>query len=97
MQLSPEVGRTQPEQVEWVQKNVKLSFGNVILIATESDVVFAALRVAVKEGRLGFEEIQFHHCDNGTQERPRIDRDGRFDFWPPGFFDQHDKLLERLL
>jgi predicted ATPase len=28
---------------------------------------------------------------------PQIDRDGRIDQWPEGFFDEFDKSLEALL
>jgi hypothetical protein len=30
-------------------------------------------------------------------DSPRIDADGRLDAWPPGFFDQYDVALEKLL
>jgi len=59
--------------------------------------------VAVHAGILPPEEVQLHFferkADNLYSEviSPQMDRNGRLDQWPEGFFDEWDKALEALL
>jgi predicted ATPase len=83
--------------------------GVQVIVETHSDHVLNGVRVAVKEGRALPEQVGFHYFQRITETRggderivhvvdsPHIDADGRLDFWPPGFFDQYDIALEKLL
>ena len=81
------------------------SCGVQVIVETHSDHVLNGIRVAVKKGLLPPEKVRLHFF--GRQEEdgqvkssvisPRMDRNGRIDQWPDGFFDQWDKSLEQLL
>ncbi len=83
--------------------------GVQVIVETHSDHVMNGVRVAVKEGRVGHDQVAFHYFRRVTETRegeerivhvvdsPRIDADGLLDTWPPGFFDQFDIALSKLL
>jgi predicted ATPase len=83
--------------------------GVQVIVETHSDHVMNGIRVAVKEGRATPEQVGFRYFRRITETRdgetrivhvvdsPQIDVDGRLDQWPPGFFDQYDVALEKLL
>lgn len=83
--------------------------GVQVIVETHSDHVLNGVRVAVKEGRAVPDQVAFHYFQRVTETRagderivhtvdsPKIDSDGRLDTWPPGFFDQYDVALEKLL
>ncbi|MCL1471354.1 AAA family ATPase [Argonema antarcticum] len=81
------------------------SCGVQIVIETHSDHVLNGIRLAVHGGKLDPKDVQLHFCQRQEKERqivtevlsPRIDRNGRLDQWPEGFFDEWDKSLEALL
>jgi hypothetical protein len=72
--------------------------GNQVIIATNSDHILNGIRVAVKEGVLDCSLVTIYYFDTeGVMHTPKIDKDGRIDKWPEGFFDTWDKALERLI
>lgn len=77
--------------------------GIQIIVETHSDHVLNGVRVAVHDGKLRPEDVQLHFFQrrehDGLSEvvSPHIDRDGRIDTWPVGFFDEWDRSLEALL
>ncbi|NES18198.1 MAG: DUF3696 domain-containing protein [Symploca sp. SIO3E6] len=81
------------------------SCGVQVVIETHSDHVLNGIRLAVHGGKLEPKYVQLHYFQR--QEKlgqavtevisPRIDRNGRIDQWPDGFFDEWDKSLEMLL
>ena len=79
------------------------SSGIQVLVETHSDHVLNGIRVAVHDGELKPEDVQIHFFqkreEDGRSEviSPQIDRDGRLDQWPEGFFDEFDKSLDVLL
>lgn len=79
------------------------SCGVQIVAETHSDHILNGIRVAVHAGILPPEQVQLHFferkADNPYSEviSPRMDRNGRIDRWPEGFFDEWDKALEALL
>lgn len=81
------------------------SGGVQVILETHSDHVLNGVRVAVYEGRLSPELTKIHFfnrrevADRAIHEvvSPMMDRDGRIDPWPAGFFDEWDAALDRLL
>jgi len=79
--------------------------GVQVVIETHSDHVLNGFRIAVHEGILKPNDAAIHYFERRvTEERmyhaltsPTIDADGRIDPWPPGFFDEMELSLERLL
>lgn len=70
--------------------------GVQVLIETHSDHVLNGIRRAVKMEKLDPEKIAIHYFAKRGGEvaqvsSPRMDRTGKLDFWPEGFFDQFDK------
>jgi predicted ATPase len=76
--------------------------GVQIVLETHSDHILNGTRVAVHDGELAPEDVQIHFFQRQKDGQaqvlsPRIDRNGRIDAWPDGFFDEWDKNLELLL
>lgn len=75
-----------------------------IVMETHSDHVLNGIRVAVHDGKLDPEYVQLHYLQRQNRGftftevvSPHIDRNGRIDKWPDGFFDEWDKSLDALL
>lgn len=79
------------------------SSGVQLILETHSDHVLNGVRLAVKRGAIAPEAVAVHFFGAGGQGSPvqpvspQIDRDGRLDRWPEGFFDQIDLALAELL
>ncbi|MEQ8538368.1 MAG: DUF3696 domain-containing protein [Coleofasciculus sp. D1-CHI-01] len=81
------------------------SCGVQVVIETHSDHVLNGIRLAVHGGKLEPNDVQLHYFDRKEKDRqiytevisPRIDQNGRIDYWPDGFFDEWDKSLMTLL
>ena len=79
------------------------SCGIQVVIETHSDHVLNGIRLAVHGGKLSPDDVQLHYFQRNLRNRqsivtsPHIDRNGRIDQWPDGFFDEWDKSLETLL
>lgn len=81
------------------------SCGVQVIIETHSDHVLNGIRLAVHGGKLDPKDVQLHYLQRQEKEglaytevvSPHIDRNGRIDRWPDGFFDEWDKSLEALL
>ncbi len=81
------------------------SCGVQVVIETHSDHVLNGIRLAVHGGKLDPKDVQLHYFQRQEKEgqaftevvSPRIDRNGRIDRWPDGFFDEWDKSLDALL
>ena len=79
--------------------------GVQIILETHSDHVLNGIRLAVHGGKIKPEDVCIHFFQRieknyqaSTQvSSPRIDRNGRIDQWPDGFFDEWDKSLDALL
>lgn len=79
--------------------------GVQVIVETHSDHVLNGIRLAVHGGRIAPEDVQLHYFERRLVEdraehvalSPRIDRNGRIDRWPEGFFDEWDRSLEALL
>lgn len=79
------------------------SSGIQVVIETHSDHVLNGIRLAVHGGKLSPNDVQLHYFQRNPENgqalvtSPQIDRNGRIDQWPDGFFDEWDKSLEALL
>ncbi len=81
------------------------SCGIQVVVETHSDHILNGIRLAVHDGRIAPERICLHFFERQEQDEqtrsavisPQIDRNGRIDHWPEGFFDEWDKSLETLL
>lgn len=81
------------------------SGGVQVVIETHSDHVLNGIRLAVHGGKLDPKDVQLHYFQRQNKEEqavtevisPKIDRNGRIDRWPDGFFDEWDNSLEILL
>ncbi|MDD1428756.1 DUF3696 domain-containing protein, partial [Dolichospermum sp. ST_sed9] len=82
------------------------SCGVQVVIETHSDHVLNGIRLAVHRRKLNHENVKIHYfqCQEiGTDQiitevvSPRIDKYGRIDKWPDGFFDQMEKDLMELM
>lgn len=81
------------------------SGGVQIILETHSDHVMNGVRVAVHEGLISPDAAAFLYfrwdpkSEEGTPtvRRVSMDRDGRVEDWPEGFFDEMDHSLEILL
>jgi predicted ATPase len=79
--------------------------GLQIIVETHSDHILNGIRLAVHSGKIIPERVCLHYFRRGEKNgqacseivSPKIDRNGRIDNWPDGFFDEWDKSLEALL
>ena len=82
------------------------SIGVQIILETHSDHILNGIRVATRKGIIAPEQVALHFFqrpDNDSDQKgvelvtPRLDRNGRLDFWPEFFFDEWDRNLDELL
>ncbi len=81
------------------------SCGIQIVVETHSDHVLNGIRLAVYSGILSPDDVCLHFFERREEDdnahskiiSPQIDRNGRIDQWPDGFFDEWDKSLRSLL
>lgn len=81
------------------------SCGIQIIVETHSDHVLNGIRLAVHAGEIDHQNVYLKYFDRARNHEqivpevvtPRIDRNGRIDYWPEGFFDEFDKNLAELL
>lgn len=79
--------------------------GVQVIAETHSDHVLNGARLCVKQAVLQPDQVGLFYFVRGDEDdriihrvvSPAIDRDGRIDQWPEGFFDQWDLALEKLL
>lgn len=81
------------------------SCGIQIVLETHSDHILNGIRLAVHAGKIKPDDVQLHYFQRKEEKRqtvtqvvsPHIDRNGRIDKWPDGFFDEWEKSLDILL
>ncbi len=75
--------------------------GVQVIVETHADHVLNGVRLAAKTKAIRHDDVAVHFFGNsdGTfaPKSPKLDADGRLDFWPEGFFDQFDHALSQLL
>lgn len=76
--------------------------GIQVVVETHSDHILNGVRIATRDGILAPQQLKIYFLGRGFGRlssrviSPRVDRDGRIDQWPDGFFDEWDKSLEKL-
>jgi predicted ATPase len=80
--------------------------GAQVIAETHSDHILNGIRIAVRKELIDPSKVKLHflerlgdsdHQMSSTVKTPRMDKDGRLDYWPEGFFDEWDRNLEALL
>ncbi len=80
--------------------------GVQVIVETHSDHVLNGIRLAVHSQELIPEQLAVHYFERAETRdgatlhvvtTPKIDRTGRFDRWPDGFFDEWERSLDALL
>lgn len=79
--------------------------GVQLILETHSDHFLNGIRVAVKKGLIPAEQVRLFYLERHQKDashaslvyNPKIDGQGRIDYWPKGFFDEWDDCLEQLL
>jgi len=77
--------------------------GVQVIVETHSDHIINGVRIAVKRGLISNESIIFNSFSKGTSlgenivEEINIDKNGKLDKWPDGFFDQYENDMMELL
>ena len=79
--------------------------GVQIILETHSDHVLNGIRLAVHDGKLNPDAVQLHFFQRRESQgqfvneviSPQMNRRGKIDQWPDGFFDEWDNSLEALL
>ncbi len=84
--------------------SIAATCGVQLFIETHSDHFLNGVRVAIKENVISCANVKVYYLERSTTSgheaivvSPEIDENGRIDIWPQGFFDENDKLLEKLL
>ena len=89
--------RAQSELTKFLAK--VSSCGVQVLVESHSDHILNGLQVAVADKIIEENEISVLYFQSDNQEpvvQIPIQKDGRIDVWPDGFFDQSNKDLERI-
>ncbi|MBF0337304.1 MAG: DUF3696 domain-containing protein [Nitrospirae bacterium] len=74
------------------------SAGIQVITETHSDHILNGIRVAVKRGIIDSSDVAINYFNRDYKlSHPLMDKDGRIDSWPEGFFDQMDTDLGELL
>ncbi len=77
--------------------------GVQIIVETHSDHFLNAIRVATKDGSLDYNKSQIYYFKKDINyietkiEKINIDKTGKIDNYPKGFFDQYDEDLDKLV
>jgi predicted ATPase len=77
--------------------------GVQIILETHSDHIINGIRIAIKKGLIKNEEVIFNSFSKGKKlgenivEKIFIDKEGKLDKWPKGFFDQYENDMMELL
>lgn len=67
--------------------------GNYTVLLTNQELIVNYVRLCILEELIPHNQVEFRYKDNIIFP----DKYGHLDWWPPGFCDYNDKLLERLL
>ena len=81
------------------------SKGVQIFLETHSDHILNGIRIAVKQKALKGDQVGLFYFSKNQEydktvhcvETPKINDNGRLDYWPDGFFDEWEKALDEII
>ena len=99
---NPEAHLHPKGQTRLAELAVRASLSGIQVIAeTHSDHFMDGVRIAVRNELIQPNDTAFHYFardnDRTVVSSPEVNADGRLSSWPPGFFDQHEENLAKLL
>ena len=77
--------------------------GVQVFVETHSDHLLNGIRIAAKHGLIKPDDVALHFFSRETGDQsttvvtPKLDKNGRLDRWPEGFFDEWENGLAELL
>ena len=79
--------------------------GIQVLVETHSDHILNGIRLSIHSGALSPTDVSLNYLErreynSGSRvviNSPQVDKNGRLDHWPEGFFDEWEKTLDALL
>ncbi len=77
--------------------------GVQIILETHSDHIINGIRIAIKRGLIGNDSVIFNSFSKGEKlgeniiEKILINKEGKLNKWPKGFFDQYENDMMELL
>lgn len=77
--------------------------GVQIFLETHSDHVMNGIRIMVKNKKINTNQVKvfffnnYYNISAHSVDNPKILENGRFDFWPDGFFDEWEKALDEII
>ena len=76
--------------------------GVQVFLETHSDHVINGIRISVKQKIISSLRVNIYYFSNNNGfnhffENPKILDNGRFDYWPEGFFDEWEKALDEII
>jgi predicted ATPase len=79
--------------------------GVQIFVETHSDHILNGIRIVVKNSIISnkkvalfyFSKEQFNRDVVHTVETPKLNENGKLDYWPDGFFDEWEKALDEII
>lgn len=95
-------GKAQSAMGNFLAISSSWGWGVQIIVETTNDHVFDAIRVATHDWEASPDDIQINYFQKDRDNQielitPKIDRDGRINKWPDGFYDQRENDLVVLL
>lgn len=81
------------------------SSGVQIFIETHSDHILNGIRISVKNKLIKHNDVNLFFFDKVKKnnivehivETPKINEQGKLDYWPDGFFDEWEKALDEII
>lgn len=90
--------RTQQERKNFAFDIVEQSKHRPVIMCTQDEIIFTAIRVAIHQGKISADEVEFRWYDGQDEVvMMPVDSGGRMGEWPPGFFNVIEQLLSILL
>lgn len=79
--------------------------GVQVFVETHSDHVLNGIRIAVKNKLISHKDVQLFYFSKQlineviqhTVEVPKLNENGKLDYWPDGFFDEWEKALDEII
>lgn len=89
---------TQHDRRVWISNMVDQSKYCPVVICTQDEIIFTAIRVAIHQNKITPEEVELRwYTNNEPPVILQVDKYGRLNYEPQGLFDTMEQLLCILL